>query len=126
MSSGAGISRSSLRPLFTCRDWVTIVFQRASSPLIAVYPGYAAVSAMTAVPADVPLTHDAVHHTRAADGRQFIYVTAAAHDTAGPRDLQIISGRLLTRRARLLRDTGISYCSMFRLQRPSSRCSVSA
>jgi two-component system heavy metal sensor histidine kinase CusS len=55
------------------------------------------------VPADAPITLGAVQHTRAAEGTPFIYVAAAAHDVAGPRDLQIISGRLLTERTRLLR-----------------------
>lgn len=72
-------------------------------PLIAVNPGRRAVPDMTPVPADVPLTLGAVHHARAADGTPFIYVATTAHDIAGQRDLQIISGRQLTERTRLLR-----------------------
>ncbi|QBR01594.1 heavy metal sensor histidine kinase [Paraburkholderia pallida] len=73
------------------------------APLIAVNPGHRTVPDMTPVPADVPLTPGAVQHTRAPDGTPFIYVAAAAHDVAGPHDLQIISGRLLSERTRLLR-----------------------
>lgn len=75
-------------------------------PLITVNPGHTAVPAMTPVPAGEPITLGAVRHTRAADGTPFIYVAAAAHDVAGSRDLQIISGRLLTERTRLLRAYG--------------------
>jgi two-component system, OmpR family, heavy metal sensor histidine kinase CusS len=74
------------------------------APLMVVNPGHQTVPDMTPVPADAPLTLGAVRHTTAADGTPFIYVAAAAHDIAGQRDLQIISGRLLTERTRLLRD----------------------
>jgi two-component system, OmpR family, heavy metal sensor histidine kinase CusS len=74
------------------------------APLITVNPGHRAIPDMTPVPANAPLTLDTVRHMLAADGTPFIYVAAAAHDIAGPRDLQIVSGRLLTERTRLLRD----------------------
>jgi two-component system, OmpR family, heavy metal sensor histidine kinase CusS len=73
------------------------------APLITVNPGHRAMPDTTPVPADAPLTLGAVQHARAADGTPFIYVAAAAHDLSGPRDLQIISGRLLTERTQLLR-----------------------
>ncbi|MPW23347.1 heavy metal sensor histidine kinase [Paraburkholderia sp. CNPSo 3157] len=81
-----------------------IVRVPGETPLITVNPGHRTVPVMTPVPAGVPLTLGAVQRTRAADGTPFIYVAAAAHDIAGPRDLQIISGRLLTERTRLLRE----------------------
>jgi two-component system, OmpR family, heavy metal sensor histidine kinase CusS len=73
-------------------------------PLITVNPGDQAVPAVTPVPADAPLTLAAVHHTLAADGTPFIYVAAAAHNIYMPHDLQIVSGRLLTERTRVLRE----------------------
>ncbi|MEX3956147.1 heavy metal sensor histidine kinase [Trinickia sp. EG282A] len=73
------------------------------APLISVNPGDRVVPDMAPVPADVPLTLGAVQHMRTADGTPFIYVAAAAHDAAGPRDLQVISGRLLTERTHLLK-----------------------
>ncbi|VVE20290.1 two-component sensor histidine kinase [Pandoraea capi] len=73
-------------------------------PLIEVNPGRAIVPPVTPVAPDAPLTLDAVHHTQAADGTPFIYVAATAHGVAGQRDLQIMSGRLMTERTRMLSD----------------------
>jgi two-component system, OmpR family, heavy metal sensor histidine kinase CusS len=72
------------------------------TPLITVNPGHRKMPDVTPVPADAPLTLGAVQHARAADGTPFIYVAAAAHDLAGPRDLQIISGRLMSERTQFL------------------------
>jgi len=72
------------------------------TPLITVNPGQRAVPDTMAVAPDAPLTLDAVHHTRAADGTPFIYVAAAVPDKAGPGNLQIVSGRLLGARTRML------------------------
>jgi two-component system, OmpR family, heavy metal sensor histidine kinase CusS len=80
-----------------------IVRAPGQAPLVTVNPGHRSVPDITPVPLDSPLTPAAVQHTRAADGTPFIYVAAAAHDIAGPHQLQIISGRLLTERTRLLR-----------------------
>jgi two-component system, OmpR family, heavy metal sensor histidine kinase CusS len=73
------------------------------APLIAVNPGRATVPDVPPVPADAALTLDAVHHMSARDGTPFSYVSAAAHDVVGRRDLQIISGRLMTERTRMLK-----------------------
>jgi two-component system, OmpR family, heavy metal sensor histidine kinase CusS len=79
-----------------------IVRAPGEAPLVTVNPGHRTVPDTTPVPPDAPLTLAAVQHTRAADGTPFIYVAAAVHDIAGPHDLQIISGRMLTERTRLL------------------------
>ncbi|MFK0378315.1 heavy metal sensor histidine kinase [Pandoraea sp. NPDC090278] len=73
-------------------------------PLIEVNPGHTRVPPVTPVAPDTPLTLDAVHHTQTADGTPFIYVAATAHGVAGQRDLQIMSGRLMTERTRMLGD----------------------
>jgi len=73
-------------------------------PLLQVNPGHASVPPVTPVPPDAALTLNAVHHTQAADGTPFIYVAATAHGVAGQRDLQIVSGRLMTERTRMLGD----------------------
>lgn len=74
------------------------------APLIVVNPGHRAVPDVKPVPADVALSLDAVHHTVASDGTPFIYVAADAQGVPGQGNLQIISGRLMTERTRMLRD----------------------
>ncbi|VVD97793.1 two-component sensor histidine kinase [Pandoraea aquatica] len=81
-----------------------VVGYPGESPLIEVNPGHARVPPVTPVGPDTPLTLDAVHHTQATDGTPFIYVAATAHGVAGQRDLQIMSGRLMTERTRMLGD----------------------
>jgi len=81
-----------------------VVGYPSEPPLIEVNPGHARVPPVTPVAPDTPLTLDAVHHTQAADGTPFIYVAATAHGVAGQRDLQIMSGRLMTERTRMLGD----------------------
>jgi two-component system, OmpR family, heavy metal sensor histidine kinase CusS len=71
-------------------------------PLITVNPGNRPIPHPSPLPADAPLMLDAVHHTRAADGTPFIYVAAAVSDKGGLHNVQIVSGRLLTERTRLL------------------------
>jgi two-component system, OmpR family, heavy metal sensor histidine kinase CusS len=79
-----------------------IVGVPGETPLITVNPGNRSMPAATPVPANAPLTLDAVHHTQTADGTPFIYVATAVSDKAGIHNLQILSGRLLTERTRLL------------------------
>jgi two-component system heavy metal sensor histidine kinase CusS len=73
-------------------------------PLIEVNPGRAAVPEVAPVPATVPLSLDAVHHKTESNGTPFIFVAANAKAADPGRDLQIISGRLMTERTRMLRD----------------------
>jgi len=79
-----------------------IVGVPGETPLITVNPGHRTVPGTTPVAVDAPLTLDAVHHTRANDGTPFIYVAAAVPDQAGPHNLQIVSGRMMNERTRLL------------------------
>lgn len=88
------------------RESLLIVRFPGETPLITINPGHTTVPDVAPVPADVPITLGAVRHTRMPDGTPFIYVAAAAHDITGPRDLEIVSGRLLTERTRLLRAYG--------------------
>jgi two-component system heavy metal sensor histidine kinase CusS len=81
-----------------------IVQAPGEAPLIAVNPGHRAVPDVQPVPANVALSLDAVHHTVTGDGTPFIYVAAEARNVAGQRELQIISGRLMTERTRMLHD----------------------
>jgi two-component system, OmpR family, heavy metal sensor histidine kinase CusS len=79
-----------------------IVGVPGETPLITVNPGNRTMPDQTPVAADAPLTLAAVHHTHTADGTPFIYVAASVPDQAGMHNLQILSGRLLSERARLL------------------------
>ncbi|CAB3796981.1 heavy metal sensor histidine kinase [Pararobbsia alpina] len=81
-----------------------VVRYLGEAPLIVVNPHHTAVPVVTPVPADLALSLDAVHHARTSDGTPFIYVAAAARGVGGQRDLQIISGRLMTERTRMLND----------------------
>jgi two-component system heavy metal sensor histidine kinase CusS len=73
------------------------------APLIEVNPGRTAVPEVMPVPAATPLSLDAVHHKTENNGTPFIFVAANAQAAAG-RELQIISGRLMTERTHMLRD----------------------
>jgi two-component system heavy metal sensor histidine kinase CusS len=74
------------------------------TPLIEVNPGGKTVPEIAPVPAGTPLSLAAVHHATEQDGTPFIFVAAAAQSPIAGRDLQIISGRLMTERTRMLRD----------------------
>jgi len=74
------------------------------APLIVVNPGRTAVPNVTPVPPDAALSLAAVHHATQPDGTPFIYVAATAQGLPGQRELQIVSGRLMTERTRMLRD----------------------
>lgn len=71
-------------------------------PLIEVNPGHSPVPNITPVPADDDLTLSAVRHSIARDDTPFIYVSAAAKTSDQPYPLEIISGRLMTERTRIL------------------------
>ncbi|ABE37228.1 Heavy metal sensor signal transduction histidine kinases (STHK) [Paraburkholderia xenovorans LB400] len=79
-----------------------VVQSPGDAPLIVVNPGHRAVPDVRPVPADAVLSPGAVRHAVTADGTPFIYVAADARGVAGQRDLQIISGRLMTERTRML------------------------
>jgi len=81
-----------------------VVGYPGEAPLIDVNPGHSPVPTMQPVAADAPLTLAAVRHTTMPDGTPFIYVAAAAHGVTGQRDLQIVSGRLMTERTEMLHD----------------------
>ncbi|GAB2871029.1 sensor histidine kinase [Paraburkholderia jirisanensis] len=74
------------------------------APLIVVNPGDTAIPNVAPVPPDAALSLDAVHHATEPDGTPFIYVAATAQGLRGQRELQIISGRLMTERTRMLRE----------------------
>jgi two-component system heavy metal sensor histidine kinase CusS len=81
-----------------------VVRYPGEAPLFVVNPARTQVPVVMPVPAGVALSPGAVHHASASDGTPFIYVAAAARGVGEPRDLHIISGRLMTERTRMLSD----------------------
>jgi two-component system heavy metal sensor histidine kinase CusS len=81
---------------------VRYVGQRGT-PLIVVNPGHRPVPDTPPVKASEALTLKAVQHGHGPDGIPFIYVAAEGHALGNQPPLEIISGRLLTERTRLLR-----------------------
>lgn len=73
------------------------------APLVEVNPGHSVVPDVAPVAANAPLTLAAVQHTTGADGVPFIAVAASAATTDPQHELQIVTGRLMTERTRLLR-----------------------
>jgi two-component system, OmpR family, heavy metal sensor histidine kinase CusS len=80
-----------------------VVRMQDGTPLVTVNPGRTTVPEVAPVPAGAALSLSAVHHITQ-DGTPFIYVAAAAQGAAGQRDLQIISGRLMAERTKMLAD----------------------
>jgi HAMP domain-containing protein len=81
-----------------------VVRPQGEAPLLVVNPGHTAVPDAVPVPSDAPLSLGAVHHVTQKDGTPFIYVAAAAQGAPGQPDLQIVSGRLMTTRTKMLAD----------------------
>ncbi len=73
-------------------------------PLIEINPGHAAVPDVQPVPAEVPLTLAAVHHAIGSNDTPFIYAAADAQGEEPRQRLQIVSGRLMSERTRMLEE----------------------
>ena len=71
-------------------------------PLIEVNPGGTPLPEVAPIGADRALSLDAVRHSLAADGTPFIVVAANARTSDARREVQIVAGRLMTERSRLL------------------------
>ncbi|MGO4378068.1 heavy metal sensor histidine kinase [Pseudoduganella sp. RAF53_2] len=73
------------------------------APLIEINPGQSTVPEIEPVPAGQHLMLDAVRHTLGRNDVPFIYTSAFARTTQG-KEIQVISGKLMIERTRLLRD----------------------
>jgi two-component system heavy metal sensor histidine kinase CusS len=76
------------------------------APLISVDPGHTSVPVVRPVDAHAALSLDDVHHVTDARGTPFIYMAAAEQaQGANPAEaLEIVSGRLMSERTRMLSD----------------------
>ena len=72
------------------------------APLIEVNPGRTPIPDVTPVAAGTTLSLTAVHHSQDRNGTPFIAVAASARTADPQRDLEIIAGRVMTERSRLL------------------------
>jgi two-component system heavy metal sensor histidine kinase CusS len=73
-------------------------------PLITVNPGQQSIPEVDLIDTDARLALANVQHGQAADGTPFIYMGAWVRSASGQPTLQVISGRLLTERTRMLND----------------------
>ncbi|WP_153772637.1 heavy metal sensor histidine kinase [Pseudomonas sp. MNR3A] len=76
----------------------------AGAPLLEVNPGRREVPQVTPLPAGEALGLDAVQRSTTADGTPFIYTAVLSEPPGGGAALEILSGRLLTERTRILRE----------------------
>jgi two-component system heavy metal sensor histidine kinase CusS len=83
------------------REALLVLRFAGEKPLIEVNPGGTRLPEVAAVGADTALSLADVHHTREGD-IPFIAVAAAARTSDPHRELQIVAGRLMTERSRLL------------------------
>jgi two-component system heavy metal sensor histidine kinase CusS len=72
------------------------------TPMIEINPARIPIPDVAPVAADAELSLDAVQHSADADGIPFIAVAALARTTDSPQELQIIAGRTMSERTRLL------------------------
>jgi two-component system, OmpR family, heavy metal sensor histidine kinase CusS len=79
-----------------------IVQTESGTPLITVNPGQRKVPQVDPIDADTALSLKQVQHGQAADGTPFIYMAALVRRADNQPPLKVISGRLLTERARIL------------------------
>lgn len=85
------------------REALLVLKFPGQAPLIEVNPNKTPIPDVAPVAANAPLSLDVVHHTTGKDGVPFIVAAAAARTSDARQDLQIVSGRLMTERTRLLR-----------------------
>ena len=76
------------------------------APLIAIDPGHTTVPTVRPVAPSTALSLDDVHHVTDAHGTPFIYMAAAELSEGAPatQSLEIVSGRLMSERTRMLSD----------------------
>lgn len=84
------------------QEGLLVIRFAGEAPMVAVNPGDMPVPAIVPVPADAVLSPAAIHRSTNADGIPLIAVAAATHAADSPRDLEIVAGRAMTERSRLL------------------------
>ncbi|MBD1551361.1 heavy metal sensor histidine kinase [Pseudomonas typographi] len=92
-----------------------VVRAGSGAALITVNPGQRSIPEVQPISADAALKLDDVRHGQAADGTPFIYMGANVRIAGGQPPLQVISGRLLSERTRILtdyRNSILAFCTV--------------
>lgn len=84
------------------REALLVLRFAGQAPMIEVNPGRMPIPDIKPVAADMPLSLDDVQRSMDASGTPFIAVAAVTRVTDSRQDLQIIAGRVMTERTRLL------------------------
>lgn len=84
------------------REALLVIRFAGQAPMIEVNPGHMPVPDIKPVPEDEKLSLDAVHRSLDAGGTPFIAVAASTRAADSLRDLEIVAGRAMTERTRLL------------------------
>ena len=84
------------------REALLVLRFAGEAPLVEVNPAHRPIPAPTPVPAGAMISPAAVQHAQDADGVPFISLGASAHTATPQRELQIICGRSMVERSRIL------------------------
>lgn len=84
------------------QDDLLIVRFAGEAPMVSVNPGAISLPEFAPVPADAVLSAAAIHRSTDTRGIPVIAVAAVTHAADSPRDLEIVAGRAMTQRSRLL------------------------
>lgn len=85
------------------REALLVLRFAGEAPLVEVNPAHRAIPAPTPVPVGEKISTAAVQHTQDAGGVPFISLGATAHTATPQRELQIICGRSMFERSRILK-----------------------
>lgn len=85
------------------REALLVLRFAGEAPLVEVNPAHRAIPTPTPVPAGAMISTAAVQHSLDADGVPFISLGATAHTATPQRELQIICGRSMFERSRILK-----------------------
>ncbi|MDF0732920.1 heavy metal sensor histidine kinase [Pseudomonas entomophila] len=92
-----------------------VIRYAGATPLLVVNPGQRPIPDVTPLPADQPLALGDVRRSVMADGSLFIYTAVTSEARGGRPPLEILSGRLLSERTRILgeyRDNIVLFASV--------------
>jgi two-component system heavy metal sensor histidine kinase CusS len=84
------------------QEGLLVIRFAGDAPIVAVNPGGVPVPDIAPVGPDAALSREAIHRSVNADGIPFIAIAAITHAADSPHDLEIVAGRAMLERSRLL------------------------